>query len=55
MSHGVANKEEELAIGFLKDVSSDKKTQLYLDTFDAVITHDGPFDFINELLREIIG
>lgn len=54
MSEGVANKEEQVAIGFLNE-PTEQKLKIYLDTFDCVITNDAPFDFVNQFLQSIIS
>lgn len=45
--------ENILKIGFLNE-KIDEKLALYKKHFDALILNDGSFDFVNELLREII-
>jgi cytosolic 5'-nucleotidase 3 len=44
--------DNELYIGLLNEFSEEKLKQ-YLDNFDAVITHDGPFDFVIDLIKSI--
>ena len=55
MSEGVENMKEQLSVGFLNVPKSDKQVELYLDTFDVVITNDGPFDLVIDLLKDIIN
>jgi cytosolic 5'-nucleotidase 3 len=44
-----------LRVGFLNDSkAAPALLPLYRDAFDVVILHDGPFDFVRELLAEIL-
>ena len=53
MSEGIPH-DEIIRIGFLNfDVEKNKKS--YMDTFDVVITNDGPMDYIIDLIKEICG
>jgi 5'-nucleotidase len=42
-----------LKIGFLNE-KVDEKREKYTQVYDVVITNDGPLDFVNALLREIL-
>lgn len=47
------NYDNLLKIGFLNLDGEDQK-QYYLDNFDVVLTGDGDFSFINELIKDLI-
>ncbi len=46
--------ENVIKIGFLND-DVEKKLDAYQKAFDVVILNDGPMDFVNELLQEILS
>jgi len=52
MSDGLTY-SEILSIGFLND-KIEERLESYRQTFDVVITNDGPFDFIFDLIKEIV-
>jgi 5'-nucleotidase len=42
-----------LKVGFLNE-NQEENLSHYEKTFDVVILHDGPFDFVNELLDDLL-
>ncbi len=52
MSKGLEHKVK-ITIGFYNE-KDEKHLELYKDKFDIVITGDGPMDYVNELLKNIL-
>jgi len=46
--------DEIIRIGFLNENVSENK-QKYLENFDVVITGDGDMNYVNDLLKQILG